>query len=83
LEAQADRDEGIFGDHLRRMLVLLARDPQLTEVVRGILEGYTTISQEHFYRLRSAGLMTGTSPNEVRPRCQLYASYLKRHLLDR
>ena len=37
LERQADRDEGIFGDHLRRMLVLLARDPDLCEAVRGVL----------------------------------------------
>src|SRR5205807_3161446 len=26
-EAQADRDEGIFGDHLRRILVSLLKDP--------------------------------------------------------
>ena len=81
LERQADRDEGIFGDHLRRMLVLLARDPALTEVVRGILQGMPAPNPESFYRLRSAGLMTGTSPSDVRPRCRLYASYLRRHLL--
>jgi AAA-like domain/TIR domain len=81
LEAQADRDEGIFGDHLRRMLVLLARDPALTEELRDILRGQPCASAESFYRLRSAGLIVGPSPNEVRPRCQLYASYLKRHLL--
>jgi hypothetical protein len=80
LESQADRDEGIFGDHLRRMLVLLARDPNLTEVVRGILEGQPCPTPESFYRLRSAGLMAGNSPADIRPRCQLYASYLKRHL---
>jgi hypothetical protein len=82
LEAQADRDEGIFGDHLRRMLVLLARDPLLTDVVRGILRGEPCATSESFYRLRSAGLMAGTSPSDVRPRCQLYASYLRRHLLS-
>jgi hypothetical protein len=81
LEAQADLDEGIFGDHLRRMLMVLARDPALTDVVRGILVGAPCPTPESFYRLRSAGLITGSSPNDVRPRCELYATYLKRRLL--
>jgi hypothetical protein len=81
LEAQADRDEGIFGDHLRRMLVLLARDASLTDVVRAILRGEPCPNPESFYRLRSAGLIAGGSPSDARLRCQLYASYLKRHLL--
>lgn len=81
LEAQADRDEGIFGDHLRRILVLLARDPLLADVVRSVLAGEPCATPESFYRLRSAGLMAGTSPADMRPRCQLYAAYLRRHLL--
>ncbi len=81
LEKQADRDEWIFGDHLRRMLVLLAKDAVLTDVVRGILRGQACPNQDSFYRLRSAGVVTGHSPGEVRPRCQLYATYLARHLL--
>lgn len=80
-EAQADRDEGIFGDHLRRILVLLARDPELMEVVRGVLRRRPCPTAESFYRLRSAGVMIGTSQHDVRPRCQLYESYLSHHLL--
>jgi hypothetical protein len=80
-EALADRDEGPFGDHLRRILVLLARDPALCEVVRGVLRGEPCPTVEDFYRLRSAGVMAGDSAQDVRPRCQLYATYLKRHLL--
>ncbi|MEW6157698.1 MAG: AAA-like domain-containing protein [Verrucomicrobiota bacterium] len=80
-EAQADRDEGIFGDHLRRILVLLAKDPELCEIVRGVLQGKPCPMAESFYRLRSAGLMAGNSQRDVRPRCQLYATYLQRHLL--
>src|SRR4030095_4922623 len=38
-EATADRDEGPFGDHLRRILVLLAQDAALCEIVRGVLQG--------------------------------------------
>ncbi|MDT5060046.1 MAG: hypothetical protein QOH63_505 [Acidobacteriota bacterium] len=80
-ESQADRDEGPFGDHLRRILVLLARDPALAEVVRGVLRGEPCPTVEDFYRLRSAGVMAGDSAQDVKPRCQLYATYLKRHLL--
>jgi hypothetical protein len=80
-EQQADRDEGPFGDHLRRILVLLAQDATLVDVVRGVLRGEECASAENFYRLRSAGVMAGESVREIRPRCLLYESYLKRHLL--
>ncbi len=80
-EAVADRDEGPFGDHLRRILVLLAQDVELCEVVRGVLRGNPCPTMESFYRLRSAGVMSGESARDVRPRCQLYATYLERQLL--
>jgi DNA-binding SARP family transcriptional activator len=80
LEAQADRDEGIFGDHLRRMLVLLAREPELCAAVREVLRGQPCPTAESFHRLRSAGVLTGESAQDVWPRCQLYRNYLERHL---
>jgi len=80
LAAEADRDEGIFGDHLRRILVTLAKDAELTEVVRGMLQGRAHSDVSIFYRLRSGGLMRGESLQEAQPRCEIYASYLKRHL---
>jgi tRNA A-37 threonylcarbamoyl transferase component Bud32 len=80
-EAVADHDEGPFGDHLRRILVLLARDPALGEVVRRVLRGEPCPTMEDFYRLRSAGVMAGDSARDVRPRCRLYETYLRRHLL--
>lgn len=83
LEATADRDDGIFGEHLRRMLVMLAREPgmQLMDVVRGILRGQPCPTDESFFRLRSAGVMAGSIRAEVRPRCELYRRFLARHLL--
>lgn len=79
-EAEADRDEGIFGDHLRRMLVLLVKEPALCDVVRGLLRGEPCPTHEDFYRLRSAGVVAGESLGEARLRCPIYASYLRRHL---
>ena len=81
LSTQAANDDGIYGEHLRRILVLLAKDPVLTDVVRAVLKGQPCPSPESFYRLRSAGVITGNSMSDCRPRCDLYASYLKRHLL--
>jgi hypothetical protein len=80
-EAQADRDEGVFGDHLRRMLVLLVKEPELCDAVRGVLRGQPCPSPESFYRLRTAGILAGESSRDARPRCALYATYLERHLL--
>jgi len=80
-EVQACRDEGPFGDHLRRILVSLAQDPALCNVMRNILSGRNTASHDQFYRLRSAGIVAGESAREMHPRCDLYARYLSKHLM--
>ncbi|MBT6804050.1 MAG: ATPase, partial [Verrucomicrobia bacterium] len=82
LETEADKDDGIFGDHLRRILVLLAKDPDLTEILKGVTEGKPCPTPESFYRLRSAGIIHGDSQTECSTRCALYARFLKRHLAD-
>jgi hypothetical protein len=79
-EELSNRDESFYGDHLRRILVLVVRNPALTKVMRGLLNGEPCPSQESFDRLRSAGLVVGHTPEEARPRCRLYAVYLRRHL---
>ncbi|MGH9848874.1 MAG: AAA-like domain-containing protein [Blastocatellia bacterium] len=81
LESRADHDEGPFGDHLRRLLISLSQDAALCEVMRGVVEGRPCPTAESFYRLRTAGVIVGDSPAEARPRCRLYAAYLKQHLL--
>jgi DNA-binding SARP family transcriptional activator len=80
-EGQADRDEGVFGDHLRRLLVLLARDAELGEAVRAILRDESSLPRETFFSLRSAGLIVGEPGGTARMRCPIYAAYLGRHLL--
>lgn len=81
LESEGSRDEGVFGDHLRRIMASLSRDPDLMEVMRGVLRGLGCPTPESFFRLRSAGLLSGDASVEARPRCPLYAAYLGRHLL--
>jgi hypothetical protein len=81
IEREAEHDEGIFGDHLRRLLGVLARNPALIEATREVLQGRPCPTGESFYRLRSAGIIAGTSAGGAAPRCRLYAGYLARHLL--
>jgi serine/threonine protein kinase len=80
-EQQAARDDGPFGDHLRRILVSLAQDPTLCHIVSGMLAGRVSSTAESFYRLRSSGIVAGESAQDMKPRCRLYEIYLKRHLL--
>lgn len=79
-EAQAGSNDGAFGNHLRRLLLLLRRDPELCDVVRAVLRGNPCPTPDSFYRLRSAGLVVGSSEEDARLRCQLYEIYLKHHL---
>jgi DNA-binding winged helix-turn-helix (wHTH) protein len=80
LEKHADHDDGPFGDHLNRLLLSLQQDQNLLEEVRGFLLSGSTLSNSAFYRLRSAGVLSGDTADDPRPRCNLYARYLKKHL---
>jgi hypothetical protein len=79
LEKQADRSEGLFGDHLRRLPAALTTNPELTEIVQGLLRGQACGSESAFYRLRSAGVLAGDTLEDSQWRCPIYATYLKRH----
>jgi len=81
LEAQAEDDDGLFGDHLRHVHDSLTKNAALCEVVRGALQGQPCSTDESFYQLRSAGVMAGNTMPEAKLRCQLYANYLRRRLL--
>ena len=78
----AARDDGAFGGHLRRLSFALQQDRGLAEVVKGVLLGKRCQTAESFYRLCSAGVLAGESAESARPRCQLYATYLKRILSE-
>jgi hypothetical protein len=80
-EVQAATEEGLFGDHLRRILFSLSQDHELIEAVRLVLRGGEVPSPETFYRLRGAGVIIGESAHNARLRCRLYGEYLSRHLL--
>jgi serine/threonine protein kinase/class 3 adenylate cyclase len=78
--AAAVRDEGPYGDHLRRIFVSLSQEPGLCDVVREVISGRNSSAAEPFYRLRSSGIVAGESARDMKLRCQLYEEYLGRHL---
>jgi len=73
-------DDGPFGDHLRRFLVLLTRDQELLQAVRELLDANRTPEPKLFHRLRAAGLLRGESPAEAAFRCEIYRTYLSKTL---
>lgn len=71
---------GVFGAHLRRLLMLVERESAVRVAVQTVLEGNPCPSAEMFYRLRGAGILTGEARRSARMRCPLYASYLRDNL---
>jgi hypothetical protein len=80
LLAQADRDDGPFGDHLKRILVAVSQLPEVVEVLRSSKERSQLKDVSGFHRLVAAGVMYQTSNNEAAFACELYRKYLERHL---
>lgn len=79
-EAETVREDGVYGDHLRRMLQALRQDVDLSEAVRALLRGGPCPTPDSFFRLRSAGVVVGTTMENARLRCLLYQRYLSRYL---
>ena len=68
-----------FHDHLENLRRFLASDSELGADMRSVLDGQAC-SDAGFFRLRSAGVIVGNSPEVAYARCGLYARYFARHL---
>jgi hypothetical protein len=80
LEQTAADDKGPFGDHLRRLLWALRGSDRLRKSLKQVVMNHVCDDENDFQRLRAAGLIDGESRQQARPRCELYARYLKEHL---
>jgi hypothetical protein len=80
MERRGGGDEGPFRDHLRRMLILLARDPEMEADLSAFIHRGAGLSERSFHRLRSAGVLSGAGPADAAPRCELYRQYLRQGL---
>ena len=76
LEARAQSAEGPFGAHLQRMWHALSQSEDMVGAVRGLLQGKSELDSDTFCRLRSAGLVIGSAPENAALRCRLYEKYL-------
>jgi hypothetical protein len=80
LLASADRDDGPFGDHLRRVLVSVTQLSKVRDAIQRALANEFIAGSAEVDRLVAAGiLMKNSSGNHV-IRCKLYRKYLERHL---
>ncbi len=77
-EVMAVQPNGPYHDHLEYLRRFLATDSELLADMRAVLEG-RSCSDAGFFRLRSAGVVVGSSPEAARPRCGLYTRYFARH----
>lgn len=80
LRAEAGKDAGPFGDHLRRHLWALHQNERLRIVVARIAKGAGCDDEDQFHRLLAAGLVRGETRAEARLACDLYQQYFSRHL---
>jgi class 3 adenylate cyclase len=76
----AERDDGPFGDHLKRILVSVSQLPHVLAYVKALLEGKAGADSDAYYRLLSAGILKQERGGEVTFRCRLYRDYLQGHL---
>ena len=73
-------DKGPLGDHLRCYVWRLQKEKQLKQSLRQVLNRGRCDDEEHFLRLRGAGLVEGETRQVVHMRCKLYENYFWKHL---
>lgn len=69
-----------FGDHLRRYYWLISGQSDLEAEVRHLLTRGACTSEQQYYRLFQAGLVTGVDARSCRFRCRLYEEFLREKL---
>lgn len=76
----ADRDDGPFADHLKRVLFAVSQAPEVLSTLRSSLAKGPIPDSETVQRLIAAGVLTLTSEGSATIACDLYSQYLARHL---
>jgi hypothetical protein len=80
LDEEAANSDGPFGDHLKRYVFGISRDPKLKAAFKNILQNGKCDEEGHFQRLIAVGLVQGPNRRSARVRCQLYQRYFSDHL---
>ena len=80
LEDLSIRQDGPFGDHLKRLSGLLSSKESLRRAIFQILKRQSCEDEQSFQRLFAAGLVVGPSRSDVQLRCKLYVQYFGSNL---
>ncbi|MGA2247555.1 MAG: serine/threonine-protein kinase [Verrucomicrobiota bacterium] len=75
LEKMAIAERGPFFDHLHRAGAMVSREPSLMLTLKALLKKEPCPTAADYYRLRSAGLVNGESPETTQLRCNLYEKF--------
>ena len=78
LMATAHRDDGPFGDHLKRVLVSVSQLPFVWEALRTSFEASDFPDSEGLHRLVAAGILVRNSNGGYDLPSELYMRYLAR-----
>jgi hypothetical protein len=76
----ADRDDGPFADHLKRVLFAVSQAPDVLDTLRSTLSFVPISDSDAVQRLIAAGVLRETPEGKATVACDLYAQYLARHL---
>ncbi|MEM7556227.1 MAG: AAA-like domain-containing protein [Cyanobacteria bacterium P01_A01_bin.84] len=77
----ATSHKGAFGDHLRRLLLLIHDNQELKQALLEVLQKNNCENQLRFWQLQGTGLVSSDG-NQAVPRCHLYAEYFQEYLHD-
>ena len=80
LQDHATRQDGPFGDHLRRLSGILSKREPLRKALFQVLKDNTCQDEHSFQRLCAAGLLVGESRQNARLACSLYEKYFRNNL---
>ena len=80
LDEEADRGDGVFGDHLRRLKYALEQDSEIVDALRKTLCQKVPLNNSAYERLQSSGILYAHRVQPIRLRCDLYRRYLIRNL---
>ncbi|RYG88744.1 TIR domain-containing protein [bacterium] len=80
LLATADRDDGPFGDHLKRILVSVSQMPEVVDALRNSLRSPDLRDARGYPRLLSAGIVRQRPDGQTELRREVYRRYLAEHL---
>ncbi len=80
LLARADREDGPFGDHLRRILLSVSQFPEVWgALVESIVSPYLPRESEGLHRLVAANVLVRTPGGKYELPLELYRRYLRRY----